>query len=111
MVGVPPHKARYLFLRSARHQGKPPSWTDGLNDRLATSLHWLGFEGREDVEAALKSGHLQTLSKFERGLRGTAIAELLHWLGSENSEKHIPGKNCKDESDCSDPSKNSIRPR
>jgi hypothetical protein len=91
LMGLSAHKARYLFMAGARRQGKPPSWTDGLNDCLANSLHWLGFQGREDVIGALKSGHLQTLSSFERGLRGPAIAELTQWLGIEDELKSLPG--------------------
>jgi hypothetical protein len=84
LLGVSAHKARYLFVGAIRRGGRPPSWTDGLNERLANSLHWLGFQGPEDVTAALKSGHLQTLSSFERGLRGSAITELSQWLGLDD---------------------------
>lgn len=91
LMGLSAHKARYLFMAGARRQGKPPSWTEGLNERLANSLHWLGFQGREDVIGALKSGHLQRLSSFERGLRGPAIAELTQWLGIEDEVKSISG--------------------
>jgi hypothetical protein len=91
-MGVSAHKARYLFLCAARRRGKPPQWTDGLNERLANSLHWLGFQSSDDVTAALKSGHLQTLARFERGLRGPAISELAQWLGLDdacsNSAEH-----------------------
>src|SRR5436309_1508944 len=86
LMGVSAHKARYLFLCAARRRGKPPRWTDGLNERLANSLHWLGFQTPEDVRAALVSGHLQTLASFERGLRGQAISELTQWLGIDNRE-------------------------
>jgi hypothetical protein len=85
LLGVSAHKARYLFVGAVRRGGKPPSWTNGLNERLANSLHWLGFQGPEDVTAALKSGHLQTLSSFERGLRGPAISELAQWLGLDDA--------------------------
>jgi len=84
LIAVSPRRARYLFLCAARRGGTMPRWTDGLNPRLATSLHWLGFRGREDVAEAFTSGHLQRLTRFERGLRGKAIAELAQWLGLDS---------------------------
>ncbi|MET0963599.1 MAG: hypothetical protein ABWY05_12410 [Noviherbaspirillum sp.] len=80
LEGISASKARYLFEAAARRAGRKPSWTDGLSDRLANSLRWLGFKDREEVARALASGHLNRLARFERGLRGHAIEELALWL-------------------------------
>lgn len=87
--GISSSKARYLFEVVSRRGGRPPLWTDGLSDRLANSLRWLGFKDREDVTEAMKSGHLKRLALFERGLRGGAMAELAQWLGLEDTDSWI----------------------
>jgi hypothetical protein len=81
ILGLSQNKARYLCSCAVRRSTKRMAWTAGLSERLANSLHWLGFKGRDDVKAALISGHLQTLGQLERSLRGpTAIGELRRWL-------------------------------
>lgn len=87
--GISSSRARYLFEVVSRRGGRPPLWTDGLSDRLANSLRWLGFKDREDVSEALKSGHLKRLALFERGLRGGAMTELAQWLGLEDTGSGI----------------------
>jgi hypothetical protein len=87
--GISSSKARYLFDVVSRRSGKPLLWTDGLSDRLANSLRWLGFKDREDVTEAMKSGHLRRLALFERGLRGGAMDELAQWLGLEDTDSGI----------------------
>lgn len=85
LEGISSSRARYLFEVVNRRGGRPPLWTDGLSDRLANSLRWLGFTDRDDVSRALKSGHLKRLALFERGLRGDAISELAQWLGLDDT--------------------------
>lgn len=87
--GISSSRARYLFEVVSRRGGRPPLWTDGLSDRLANSLRWLGFRGRDDVSEAMKSGHLKRLASFERGLRGGAMAELAQWLGLDDTDSGI----------------------
>ncbi len=89
LEGISSSKARYLFEVVSRRSGRPPLWTDGLSNRLANSLRWLGFKDREDVSEAMKSGHLKRLALFERGLRGGAMAELAQWLGLDDTDSGI----------------------
>ena len=87
-LGLTPSRTRNLYLRAhSRRAGKKSAWTDGLNQRLANCLRWLEFSSREEVEQALRSGHLRRLAACERSLNDAALAELEQWLASDDYER------------------------